>query len=277
MALSFEKMHGLGNDFVIIDNRAGDHDLSAEQIEVIADRNIGVGCDQLIMLEPPTQAGADVFMRIYNPDGSQAGACGNATRCVASRIMEVMDYDSVGVETISGVLVAGKLGDGRIRVDMGPPELEWDKIPLARSSDTSAIDLSAGPLKYPGVVSMGNPHAVFFVEDVEKINLEKHGPVLEHDAIFPERANIEIAEIISPTAIRMRVWERGAGITRACGSGACATLVAAVRRELAEPRAEIILDGGVLEIEWDVNDHVWMTGPVARVFRGILDENVIQL
>lgn len=277
MPLSFEKMHGLGNDFVIIDNRAGDHDLTEAQVQIICDRRIGVGCDQLVMLEPPTQSGADVFMRIFNPDGSEAGACGNATRCVASRMMKAAQLNSVGVETVTGVLIAGLLGDGRVRVDMGPPRLEWDRIPLAREADTSALEIREGPLKYPAAVSMGNPHAVFFVDDVNDIELEKLGPVLEHHQMFPHRANIEIAEIISPTAIRMRVWERGVGITHACGSGACATLVAAARRELTERKAEVILDGGVLEIDWDVNDHVWMTGPVARVYRGILDEAVLDL
>jgi diaminopimelate epimerase len=269
-ALPFTKMHGLGNDFVVLDARNRSLALTEAQRRLIADRRLGVGCDQLITLERPKSAGADVFMRIHNPDGSEAGACGNATRCIAARVMQERGANAVTVETISGLLkTTGK--DGLITVDMGPARLDWREIPVREACDTLHLPLTLGPLGDPVGVNIGNPHAVFFVPDVAAIDLPVLGPQLEHAPLFPERANIEIAALPAPDRLRMRVWERSAGITRACGSGACAVLVAAARRGLTGRRAEVELDGGILTIEWLENDHVLMTGPWAESFRGEIE------
>jgi diaminopimelate epimerase len=268
--LAFTKMHGLGNDFVVLDGRTRPLVLTDGQARAIADRKTGVGCDQLIVIEP-ARNGGDAFMRIRNADGSEVEACGNATRCVAALLMAERRTGRAAIETAAGLLVAEAAGEGRVAVDMGPARLDWREIPLARAADTLHLDLAEGPLRDPGAVSIGNPHVVFFVEDAESVDLPTLGPRLEHHPMFPERTNVEVATMLSPTRIRMRVWERGVGITRACGTGACATLVAAVRRGLAERRAELLLDGGVLEIEWLENGHVRMTGPAARSFTGTLD------
>lgn len=270
MTVSFLKMHGLGNDFVVIDARVTPFVPDAAQARAIADRRTGVGCDQLIIIEPPRTDGADAFMRIRNPDGTEVAACGNATRCVAALLMTERGTDRTTIETNAGLLNATPGPDGQITVDMGPARLEWRDIPIAEAMDTLHLPVSAGPLADPVGVGMGNPHAVFFVPDAEAIPLAAVGPVLEHAPLFPERANIEVAQILSRIRIRMRVWERGAGITAACGSGACATLVAAVRRGLADRRAELVLDGGSLIIEWRDDGHVLMTGPIATSFSGTL-------
>jgi diaminopimelate epimerase len=275
-ALPFLKMHGLGNDFVVIDMRDRPVALTLPQRRWIADRRRGIGCDQLILLEPPRQKVADVFMRIHNPDGGEAGACGNATRCIAAKVMAEKSTRHVIVETISGLLDAESASGGRIAVDMGPVKLDWREVPVSEACDTLHLPLTAGPLSDPVGVNVGNPHAVFFVPDAEKIDLTSLGPVLERHRLFPERANIEAAQILSPGLdsvgrIRMRVWERGAGITQACGSGACATLVAAARRKLTGRSATIVLDGGELLIEWLADNHVRMTGDWAESFRGEID------
>ena len=275
-ALPFLKMHGLGNDFVVIDMRDRPVALTLPQRRWIADRRRGIGCDQLILLEPPRQKVADVFMRIHNPDGGEAGACGNATRCIAAKVMAEKASRHVIVETISGLLDAESAEGGRIAVDMGPVKLDWREIPVSEACDTLHLPLTVGPLNDPVGVNVGNPHAVFFVPDAEKIDLASLGPVLERHRLFPERANIEAAQILSPGLdsvgrIRMRVWERGAGITQACGSGACATLVAAARRKLTGRSATIVLDGGELLIEWLADNHVRMTGDWAESFRGEID------
>ncbi|HEY3147827.1 MAG TPA: diaminopimelate epimerase [Dongiaceae bacterium] len=270
-ALPFLKMHGLGNDFVVIDLRDRPVSLTSAQRRWLADRRRGIGCDQLILLEPPRQRVADVFMRIHNPDGGEAGACGNATRCIAAKVMAEKSTRHVIVETVSGLLDADAVEDGRIAVDMGPVLLDWREIPVAEACDTLHLPLSLGPLSDPVGVNVGNPHAVFFVPDAEKVDLPSFGPVLEHHRLFPERANIEVAQILSPERIRMRVWERGAGITQACGSGACGTLVAAARRKLTGRSATVVLDGGELLIEWLADNHVRMTGDWAESFRGEID------
>ncbi|MDZ5647253.1 diaminopimelate epimerase [Nitrospirillum sp. BR 11828] len=276
MARRFLKMHGLGNDFVVLDARTTPLSLTGAQARVLADRRFGVGCDQIIILEPPQSAGADVFMRILNPDGSESGACGNATRCVASLVAaEGAGRDRLTVETISGLLPAVRHADGLVTVDMGPARLDWGQIPLAEPADTLALDVAAGPLSSPCAVNMGNPHAVFFVDDAEAVDLPQWGPQLEHHTAFPERANIEVATVVAPGRVRMRVWERGAGITLACGSGACATLVAAARRGLTGRKADIVMDGGTLTIEWREDGHVLMTGPVATAFSGELDDALL--
>jgi diaminopimelate epimerase len=270
-ALPFLKMHGLGNDFVVIDLRDRPVSLTLSQRRWIADRRRGIGCDQLILLETPRQKVADVFMRIHNPDGGEAEACGNATRCVAAKVMAEKSTHHVIVETVSGLLDAEAAGGGRIAVDMGPVNLDWREIPLSEACDTLHLPLSLGPLSDPVGVNVGNPHAVFFVPDAEKVDLATLGPLLERNRLFPERANIEVAQILSPDRIRMRVWERGAGITQACGSGACATLVAAARRKLIGRSATTVLDGGELVIDWLPDNHVRMTGDWAESFRGEID------
>ena len=263
MAISFRKMHGLGNDFVVIDARARPLALDAALAQRIADRRTGIGCDQLIVIEPPRAGLADAFMRIRNADGGEVEACGNATRCVASLLMAEKGQDHVVIETVVGLLDAESAAGGRIAVDMGPAQLDWRDIPIAEAIDTLHLGIALGQLC--------NPHAIFFVPDADAVDLAALGPPLEHHKLFPARANIEVAQVLSPTRIRMRVWERGAGITRACGTGACATLVAAVRRGLTERKASVVLDGGELEIEWMRDGHVMMTGPVATSFTGTLD------
>ncbi|MGC8468714.1 MAG: diaminopimelate epimerase [Acetobacteraceae bacterium] len=270
MRVPFRKMHGAGNDFVILDERAGRLGIGAERARAIADRHRGVGCDQIILLEPPP-AGADVAMRILNADGSESGACGNASRCVARILAEESGASRCTIRTIAGDLAAEVLAGGTIRVDLGPARLGWQEIPLARAMDTLHLPLSAGPLADPAACSMGNPHATFFVSDLAAVPLAALGPALEHDPLFPERANIGVAEILAPDRIRLRVWERGAGLTRACGSGACAALVNAHRRGLAGRRASLVLDGGVLDIAWREDGHVLMAGPAETAFAGAIE------
>jgi diaminopimelate epimerase len=271
----FLKMHGLGNDFVVLDSRTTPLDLSSQRRRAIADRRLGVGCDQLIVLEPPTDRAADVFMRIYNPDGSEAGACGNATRCVASVLMDERRTDEVTVQTISGLLESHKTGDAMISVDMGPARLDWREIPVAGACDTRHLPVGAGPLQDPVGTSMGNPHATFFVDDLESIPLAGLGPKLEHDAFFPERVNVGVAQLVGPGRMKLRVWERGAGLTLACGSGACAAVVAASRRGLVDRKADVLLQEGTLTIEWLRDGHVLMTGGIALTFKGELDRSLL--
>ncbi len=270
MNARFLKMHGCGNDFVVMDERAHALGLTPTRAAAIADRRFGVGCDQFIVMEPGTN-GADVFMRIRNPDGSEAGACGNATRCVAHLVATETGRTDLIVRTISGDLPATILADGRVRVDMGAARLDWADIPLAGPMDTLHLDLARGGVADPAAASMGNPHATFFVPDMAAIDIDRIGPSLEHDPIFPARANIGFVQVLTPERIRLRVWERGAGLTLACGSGACAALVNAHRRGLTTRRAAVLVDGGELEIEWREDGHVLMTGPVATSFTGTLD------
>jgi diaminopimelate epimerase len=274
--IPFIKMHGLGNDFVVLDGRDGKIALDDKAARAIADRHTGVGCDQLIILEPPRRRGADLFMRIHNADGGEVEACGNAARCIADLVMRDQGKDSTVIETAAGLLAAHAAGARRVAVDMGAPRTGWREIPLARECDTLQVALALGPLADPVCTSMGNPHATFFVANADAIDLAALGPRLEHDPLFPERANIGVAQILSPTRLRLRVWERGAGITPACGTGACAALVAAHRRGLAERKAEVIADGGALEIEWRADGHVLMTGPAAVSFTGILDPSLLE-
>ncbi len=269
MRLPFTKMHGLGNDFVVVDARSLPVVLTEDQRRRIADRRRGIGCDQLIVLERSTRA--DVFMRIYNPDGSEAGACGNATRCVAGRLMAERGVERIVVETISGLLETNAADRGDIAVDMGEARRDWREIPVAQACDTLHLPLALGSLSDPVGVNIGNPHAVFFVPDVSAIDLEQVGPELEHAPLFPQRANIEFVQLLAPNLLRMRVWERGAGITQACGSGACATLVAAARRGITGRKADVVLDGGTLTIAWLENNHVLMTGGWTTSFQDEID------
>ncbi len=272
MRASFRKMHGCGNDFVIFDERGGALGVTAAQAAALTNRRTGIGCDQFIMIErPPAGSKADAFMRIRNPDGSEAGACGNATRCVASLLAAETGRPHQVIRTISGNLPADVLGDGSVRVDMGPARLCWSDVPLARAMDTLHVDLVRGPLSDAAALSMGNPHVTFFVPDVTKLPLPELGPSLEHDPLFPERANVGFAEVLAPDRIRLRVWERGAGLTLACGSGACAALVNAHRRGLTGRHASVIVDGGELVIEWRDDGHVLMTGPIATSFTGEIE------
>ncbi|MPZ33821.1 MAG: diaminopimelate epimerase [Rhodospirillales bacterium] len=276
----FLKMHGLGNDFVVLDARTASLDLTPERRRTIADRRLGVGCDQLIVLEPPTEREADVFMRIYNPDGGEAGACGNATRCVAAVVMDERKTDQVTVQTIAGLLESQKTGVGSnglpvISVDMGLARLDWREIPVREACDTNHMPVGIGPLHDSVGTNMGNPHATFFVDDAAAIPLGELGPKLEHDRFFPERANIGVAQLLGEGRLRLRVWERGAGITLACGSGACAAVVAASRRGLVPRKADVVLEGGTLSIEWLRDDHVLMTGGIAVAFKGELDRSLL--
>jgi diaminopimelate epimerase len=247
--------------------------LSESERRTIADRRRGVGCDQLIVLERRRSEAADVFMRIYNPDGSEAGACGNATRCVAGRLMQERGVDRIVVETISGLLETHAADGGDITVDMGEVRTDWRDIPLAAPCDTLHMPLEFGPISDPVGVNIGNPHAVFFVDSVDNdaVWLDGVGPMLECAPLFPERANIEIVQVLAPDRLRMRVWERGAGITLACGSGACAALVAAARRGFTGRSADVVLDGGTLRIEWLENNRVLMTGAWVESFHGEID------
>jgi diaminopimelate epimerase len=260
MTIPFVKMHGCGNDFVILDGRAKSLGMTPAWAAALADRHTGIGCDQLIVIEP------DAFMRIYNPDGSEAGACGNATRCVAEILMRESGQDEVIIRTISGDLPSFRRPDGLIQVDMGSPRTDWAEIPLSREMDTLRLDCPGDP----AAVSMGNPHATFFVPDLDAAAVTDLGSKFENDPLFPHRANIGFAQVVDPGTIRLKVWERGAGLTLACGSGACATLVNAVRRGLSNRRARVIVDGGELDIEWRDDGHVLMTGPVATAFSGVV-------
>ncbi|HSU05605.1 MAG TPA: diaminopimelate epimerase [Acetobacteraceae bacterium] len=271
MRAPFVKMHGCGNDFVVLDERAAPLGLTPARAAALADRRSGIGCDQLITVEPASDGSdADAFMRIRNPDGTEAGACGNATRCVAALLSCETGRTRLVIRTVSGNLRALVRG-GSVTVDMGLARLDWRSIPLARPADTLHLDLAAGSLRDPVAASLGNPHATFFVPDVAAVPIEDVGPTLEHDPIFPERANIGVVQVLAPDRIRLRVWERGAGLTRACGSGACAALVNANRRGLTGRIATVIVDGGELVIEWMENGHVLMAGPVATSFTGLVE------
>jgi diaminopimelate epimerase len=268
--IPFTKMHGLGNDFVVIDRRKGGIALSAERLRAIGDRHRGVGFDQLVFIDPPSNGRADVAFRFHNQDGSEAGACGNGTRCVAAAVMAEAGRDTLAIETIAGLLHAEKRKDGLYAVDMGPARLDWRDIPLTQACDTLALPIAAGPLSEPVAVNMGNPHCVFFVPNAEAVALETYGPEIEHHPLFPERTNVEVASIAGRNRIRLRVWERGVGITLACGSGACAAAVAASRRGLTGRRVEIAVDGGMLSVDWREDGHVVLTGPIAVSFSGNL-------
>ncbi len=277
----FLKMNGLGNEITVLDLRGSAHVVSAGEARAIAAEPRS-RFDQLMVLHDARTPGTDAFVRIYNTDGSAAGACGNGTRCVAWALaadpaMGRAGREALVVETKAGLLPARRLDETVFTIDMGRPRLAWDEIPLAEPfEDTSRFELQIGPidapiLHTPCAVNMGNPHAVFFVDDPYAYNLEQIGPLLENHPIFPDRANIELAAVEAPDRIVLRVWERGAGITRACGSGACAALVAGVRRELCRRKARVVLPGGELVIEWRESDgHVLMTGPVALEWEGEL-------
>lgn len=276
----FLKMHGLGNDFVVLDARISKLDLTPPRRRAIADRRLGVGCDQLIVLEPPTEGDADVFMRIYNPDGTEAQACGNATRCVASVVMDELKSEEATIQTIAGLLESQKVGRGAnglpvISVDMGLVRMDWREIPVAKACDTNRMPVGIGPLQEPVGTNVGNPHATFFVDDLAAIPITELGPKLEHDPFFPERVNVGVAQVIGENKVKLNVWERGAGLTLACGSGACAAGVAAARRGLTGRKVDVVVEHGTLTIEWLRDDHVSMTGGIALAYRGELDRSLL--
>ena len=274
---AFVKMNGIGNEIVVVDMRARGGTIKPEEARAAAAPG-GAPYDQLVALYPSRTPGTDAFIRIYNNDGSEAGACGNGMRCVADLVSKESGKDALTFETKAGLLNCWKNADGLFTVDMGVPRFKWNEIPLAEEfRDTRFIELQIGPidkpvLHSPSVVSMGNPHAIFWVDDVDAYDLARFGPLLENHPIFPERANITLAHIVAPDHIIIRTWERGAGLTKACGSAACAAAVAAARLKRTDRKAKVSLPGGELTIEWrDKDDHVLMTGPVEFEFNGRFD------
>ena len=266
--LPFMKMHGLGNDFVVIDAREGEVALSKKIISGIADRHFGVGFDQLAVI---SKGEFDAHLRFYNADGSESLACGNATRCIARYLMDETSKENLMLTTMHGQIPAVDLGNGVTSVNMGKPGLEWNKVPLSENIPTLELPIEGSPT----ATGMGNPHCTFFVEDAEKINLEEMGPKFENHPLFPERTNVQFASIIARDQIRMRVWERGAGVTLASGSSSCATAVAANRKGLTEKKVQIELDGGILSVDWR-QDGVWMTGPTMQVFTGSFSKEFLK-
>lgn len=267
----FVKMHGLGNDFVVIDARDRAFRPDQALAAAIADRKTGVGFDQMLIMRPPEDPRADVLMSIYNADGGEVEACGNGTRCVARRIMAETGRDRAIVETVAGLLDARHAPDDLVAVDMGRVETDWSKIPLAEACDTLHTPLALGPLSDPVANNVGNPHVTFFVDDLDAVDLATLGPELEHHPIFPERCNIGVAQVIDRESARLRVWERGVGETKACGTGACAAAVALARRDLTERDVKIELLGGPLQLAWRPDGHIVMTGPASSAFVGAFD------
>ncbi|MGH1463939.1 MAG: diaminopimelate epimerase [Cognatishimia sp.] len=259
-SIKFEKMHGLGNDFVVIDARDRPDGLTPALVTAIADRHCGVGFDQLAVIESGAH---DAHLVFYNSDGSTSAACGNATRCISRKLLDETGKAELTLTTERGTLYAREAGDGLVSVNMGHPQLNWDEIPLARAMDTLALPLEGAPT----ATGMGNPHCTFFVEDAESVDLQTLGARFEHDPLFPERTNVQFASVIGENHLRMRVWERGVGPTLASGSSSCATAVAAVRRGLTGRQVQIDLDGGTLHVLW-ADDGVWMTGKTMHVFSG---------
>ena len=261
--LNFIKMNGLGNDFVILDGRDTPTMPDLNQMRAMADRKLGIGCDQIIWLEPADER-ANIKIRIFNSDGGEVEACGNASRCIASLIMEEKNSTIAKIETLGGILVAEKIDDN-ISIDMGPAYIEWQDIPLSEEMDTLSLNISEGILKNPVAVGVGNPHAVFFVNDINTINLKKIGPTIEHHPFYPNRTNVSIAEILTPNKIRCRVWERGAGLTKACGTAACAAAVSGAILNLNDRSVNIEFSTGILNIDWKNDNNIHMTGEVSEV------------
>lgn len=279
--IPFRKMNGLGNDFVVLDARARDIAVNDDAAREICDRDAGIGCDQLIVIEPVD--GADAFMRIYNQDGGEVSACGNAARCVGDILMTESGRTQASIETLAGSLTCDRVNDDTISVDMGVPRFDWRDIPLAEPfHDTRTIELQIGPiddpvLHSPSVVNVGNPHCIFWVDDIAAHDLGRFGPMLENHLLFPERANISLARITSRETIALRVWERGAGLTKACGTAACAAAVAAARKDLTGRNVTVSLPGGELDIVWrEEDDHIIMSGPVEYEFDGQLPAALLQ-
>jgi diaminopimelate epimerase len=266
MRQRFDKMHGLGNDFVVFDARAGAIDMTRARARAIADRNTGIGCDQLIVIGHSDSA--TVSMRIFNADGGEVESCGNATRCVAMLI-----GGEPSIETLGGIL-SGHARNGGAQIDMGAPRFEWDAIPLGYAMDPAALPLGwdgIEPVRPPMAVNVGNPHVIFFVDNTDAADLARIGPVIEHDPVFPQRVNVNVATIVSRSEIQLRVWERGVGLTLACGTGACATAVAAIRAGLVDSGVTVTLPGGPIRIKWTPGASILMEGPATHVFSGEFD------
>ncbi|MEZ7813062.1 MAG: diaminopimelate epimerase [Paracoccaceae bacterium] len=268
LAISFMKMHGIGNDFVVIDSRHRQPVTTPNLACAVGDRHFGVGFDQLVELR--TSDHADFALDFWNSDGSTVGACGNATRCVAEHVLKELGKTTLTIETERGILAATRRADGFVSVNMGQPQFEWRDLPLAQEVDLMHLPLSGDPV----AVGMGNPHCVFFVPDAQNVDLAARGPVLEHDPLFPKRVNVEFVSVLAADHLRMRVWERGVGVTLACGSGACAVGVAAHLRGLTGRHVLMDLDGGRLEVDWRDNG-VWLTGPTANVFAAVLSAEFV--
>jgi diaminopimelate epimerase len=268
-SLPFAKMHGLGNDFVVIDGRVSPVEMTEALARALGDRHRGVGFDQLALIED--SADADLALRFWNSDGSPSSTCGNATRCIARTEMDRTGRHHLTIRTERGLLQARNAGGGHTAVNMGAPRLDWQDIPLARAMDTLELPMEGSPT----ATSMGNPHCTFFVPDVEAVDLLRFGPAHEHHALFPQRTNVQVVQVMTRDRLRVRVWERGAGLTEASGSSSCAAAVAAARRGLAEREVTVLLDGGELRIQW-AEDGVWMTGPTAHVFSGILSSAFLE-
>jgi len=272
--IPFRKMNGLGNDFVVLDARQKSIGIAPEDARRISDRAKGPGCDQVIVLEPSKTA--DLFMRIFNADGSEVEACGNAARCIALLVAEESGRSDVTVETRAGLLKAQVESSDSVVIDMGQPRFAWEDIPLAEPfADTTCIELQMGPidapvLHSPSVLNVGNPHAIFWVDDVEAYDLGRFGPLLENHPVFPERANISLAHVTARDALTLRTWERGAGLTQACGTAACAAAVAAARKGLTDRQVTVTLPGGNLFIDWNANGHILMRGPAELEFEGTM-------
>lgn len=280
-SIPLRKMNGLGNEFAVLDLRERPRAFSESEVRRIADRERGVGCDQMIAIER-SSAGADAFMRIWNNDGGEVEACGNAMRCIASVLATELGRPTVTIETPAGVLGAAVQPDGLVTVDMGTPRFRWDQIPLSEEfADTRYIELQVGPidnpvLHSPSVVNIGNPHCIFWVDNLDAHDLGRIGPILEHHPLFPQRCNISLAQVTGPDAIRVRTWERGAGLTRACGTAACAVGVSAARKRLTGREVTVTLPGGPLTIQWrESDDHILMTGPSELEYEGVLDEGLL--
>ncbi len=271
MKTPFLKMHGTGNDFVVLDARAHAIPLTEEEVKRLCHRQFGIGCDQLVVLHPSQTA--DVRMQIFNADGSEISTCGNATRCVADLMMRERKTSEARIETAAGMRFGTRAANGDVAVNMGTPRWGWQEIPLAESRNTLHLGIAEGLLMDPVAVNMGNPHMIFFVHDLAHIKLAEWGATLEHHPLFPARANISAVQILAPDHLRMAVWERGTGLTLACGSAACAAVVAGVRRDLCYREATVDVPGGTLHIAWEPGDHgnVIMSGPVAHVFEGAVE------
>jgi diaminopimelate epimerase len=268
MDVEFHKMQGAGNDFIVLDERIRPLGLTPERVALLADRRLGIGCDQLILLQPAPEPDGDAFVRFFNSDGSESGACGNGTRCAAALVASQTGRDTVRLSGPAGPLPAEILGGGQVRVDLGPARFGWRDVPLSREIDTLHLGPEGGIAGDPAACSMGNPHATLFVEDLDRIEVVRNGATLERHALFPERANIGFVQLRSRERIRLMVWERGAGLTPACGSGACAAVVNAHRRGLVGRSCAVEMPGGLLHVTWREDGHVLLAGPTATVFTG---------
>ena len=279
MSFYFRKMNGLGNDFVVLDARRDSITITEDKARAIADRKLGIGCDQLIVME--NSSTADVRMRIWNAEGGEVPSCGNASRCIADLMFDELKTDAATIETKGGFLVAKKAGEHLVTIDQGKPKFDWKDIPLSEAfPDTRHIELQVGPidaplLHSPSVVNVGNPHCIFWVNDLNVVDLSKVGPMLEHHPLFPERANISLAKVVARDHVLLKVWERGAGLTQACGTAACATMAAGHRIKIIDAKCRITLPGGDLFMAVNDEGHILMNGPAALDFEGTLPEGLL--